>query len=41
MERWDIKSPIPFVDNLTLDTGKLEPQESAQRIISHFDLLAD
>lgn len=39
MERWDIKSPIPYVDNLTIDTGRLDPVESARRIINYYSLL--
>jgi tRNA uridine 5-carbamoylmethylation protein Kti12 len=38
MSKWDLLSPIDYVDNLIIDSGILTPQESAARIIEHYNL---
>ncbi len=41
MSKWDLLSPIDYVNNLNIDTGVLHPQESAMKIIKHFNLTHD
>lgn len=38
MSKWDLLSPIDYVSNLNIDSGKLPPQESGARIIEHYNL---
>ncbi|MBD3252419.1 AAA family ATPase [Candidatus Pacearchaeota archaeon] len=36
MKRWDLLSPIPFVENLTIDNTKLSAKKTAQIIKKHY-----
>ena len=38
MNKWDLLTPIDFVDNLTVDSGKLSAKECAKSIIAHYNL---
>ena len=38
MSKWDLISPIDYVRNLNIDSGKLSPHESAARIIEYYNL---
>ncbi|MCE7735208.1 MAG: AAA family ATPase [Candidatus Heimdallarchaeota archaeon] len=38
MSKWDLITPISYVKNLTVDTGKINPIESAIEIIKYYKL---
>jgi shikimate kinase len=39
LKRYDLHQPIPFVESLALSTAELEPEEMAELILEHFELL--
>jgi hypothetical protein len=41
LERWDLYTPIPDSDTLSIDNTHLPPGQVAERIIDHFGLDAD
>ncbi|MAG02849.1 hypothetical protein CMI42_05925 [Candidatus Pacearchaeota archaeon] len=38
LSKWELLTPIPFVDNLTINNSKLSPRKVAQQIKSHYKL---
>ncbi len=38
LTRFDMSKPMPFPNNLTIDTTKLPPQDAARLIVEHFRL---
>lgn len=38
MKKWDLRTPIPLVDSLTIDTGRYSADEAAKLIIKHYNL---
>jgi hypothetical protein len=38
LQRWDLYTPIPDSDTLTIDNTHLSPAQAAERIVDYFDL---
>ncbi len=39
LETYDLTSPVPYADSLTIDNTELAPAEAAKQIVEHFGLV--
>jgi hypothetical protein len=38
LETYDLSSPIPYADTLTIDNTRMAPEDAAEQIVAHFGL---